>query len=151
MKRKKSIWLSLMAIALLFVSNTVNAGIGMVKFGAHLGGNGCSGTGICKTGAIGTEVNFVYHEFTDSAAHGNFSSLTMTFDYDEALLYGFMGGTRGGSYTFTGGYTFDHPEDKNLGVPSTYSIPDGYLATLEPVDAKGKTKLIITQFIRFQK
>lgn len=148
MRRTLFILSTISAAILLVTSSSLYAGTGKVWFGANQGGKGCSGTGICQTSS-GATVDFIYHEFTDSTAGGYFTSLTMEFNYDEALLYGFMGGTKGGTYVFTDGYTFDHPGDQELGVPSGYTIPESYAATLSPTNDKGDLKIVVTQFTQF--
>lgn len=141
----------LITITLLLISSVsvTYAGRALVQFGAPSPVGDCTGTGICIIGDIGVSVEFVHHEYVDSMAQGAYSSLVMIFDYDIALLYGFVGGTRGGSYMFTGGYTFDHHQDAGLGIPHGYSIPKDYVATLTPVAPDGKVKIIVTQFVPF--
>jgi hypothetical protein len=141
-----SIFVSCLSLCLILLANTSFAGSGKVTFGAYTAGQGCSGSGICQTGAAtGAIVAFTYYENPDTSG-GSFTKLTMLVNYEQATMNGFIGSRQGGYYKFTGGYTFDHPGDRELGVPYDYSIPDGYSCHYEPVDMNGRIRLIVTQF-----
>jgi hypothetical protein len=59
-------------------------------------------------------------------------TLTMTFGYDDAVANGFTGDAKGGTYIFTNGYPFNHPQDQATGVPANYMIPVACKATYQP-------------------
>lgn len=136
-------------IFVFLVTITVNlsyAGTGKVNFGAYTSGQGCSGTGICNTNsATGATVSFNYYQNLDTAG-GTFKRVAMIVNYEQAIANGFTGSASGGTYKFTGGYPFNHPNDESLGVPSSFSIPDNYLCTYGPKDAQGRIVLVITEF-----
>lgn len=141
-----SIFVSCLSFCLILVTNSSFAGSGKVTFGAYTAGQGCSGSGICQIGAAtGAIVAFTYYENPDTAG-GSFTNLTMLVNYEQATMNGFIGSRQGGYYKFTGGYTFDHPGDRELGVPYDYSIPDGYSCRYDAVDMNGRIRLIVTQF-----
>lgn len=133
-----------LAINFVFASATF-AGAANVRFGAYTAGKGCSGTGICETSSgEGALVTFDYTEQTDSSG-GIVSVLTMVFNLKQAQTFGFKGDATGGIYTFTNGYTFNHPGDRNTGVPATYTIPDDYDGVFTKEDQDGNTTLTVTQ------
>jgi hypothetical protein len=137
---------SVLFLILSISSGVLFAGSSNVRFGAYTAGQGCSGTGICQSGTTGANVIFDYHEVTDSAAGGAIATLIMTFNYVEAKRFGFIGSAEGGTYSFNQSYTFDHPGDKDSGVPADYTIQEGTNGTMMPVDAKGVMKIVFTQF-----
>lgn len=144
--KSKSIFVICLVFCIMLTTNSLFAGSGRVTFGTYVAGHGCSGTGICQTGAAtGAIVAFTYYENPDTAG-GSFTKLTMLVNYEQATMNGFIGSRQGGYYKFTGGYTFDHPGDRELGVPYDYSIPDGYSCRYEPMDLNGRIRLIVTQF-----
>ncbi len=124
------------------------AGSGKVRFGAYSAGQGCTGTGICQTGSTsgGVTVTTEFYRKLDTAG-GTYSRLTMIVNYENAKSEGFIGPAQGGSYTFTGGYTFNHPGDGGFGVPSSFSIPNNYKSNYGPADKNGNITLIVTQLL----
>ena len=144
MKNRRSILFSLFLVLLLTGAGQLFAGTVKVRFGAYAAGKECSGTGICSIGtASGASVTFD-NTMNATVTGGVDITLTMTFSYDDAVANGFTGdAAKGGTYTFTDGYKFNHPEDQATGVPANYMIPVDCKATYQPKDAKGNITFTI--------